>query len=160
MTIADIMITPDQTPENASKIPAHQLVYSHLRTLILFGDLAPGQAVTIQGLTSLLNAGMTPVREALRRLIAEGALIHQGNRRVVVPTLSAANIEELGFVRETLEPELARRATSRMTPEVLERLTQIDALLNSAIERGDIGEYLTQNYQFHSRFTPALMRRL
>ena len=36
-----------------------------------------------------------------------------------------------------------------MTPEVLERLTQIDALLNSAIERGDIGEYLTQNYQFH-----------
>jgi len=149
MTIADIMITPDQTPENASKIPAHQLVYSHLRTLILFGDLAPGQAVTIQGLTSLLNAGMTPVREALRRLIAEGALIHQGNRRVVVPTLPAANIQELGFIRETLEPELARRATSRMTPEVLERLTQIDALLNSAIERGDIGEYLTQNYQFH-----------
>ena len=151
MIPTDVKISPDLAQDIASKIPAHQHVYAHLRTLILFGDLAPGQAVTIQGLTSLLNAGMTPVREALRRLIAEGALIHQGNRRVFVPTLTAADTQELGFIRKTLEPELARRATSRMTPEVLDQLTSIDALLNSAIARGDIGEYLTQNYQFHEQ---------
>ena len=77
------VITPTNPflgPETG-KMPAHQAVYEKLRVMILFGDLAPGQPVTIQGLTDQLNVGMTPVREALRRLIAEGALTHQGNRR-------------------------------------------------------------------------------
>lgn len=133
-----------------ARIPAHQHVYQQLRSQILFGDLAPGQPVTIQGLTTALDAGMTPVREALRRLIAEGALDHQGNRRVSVPVLSAKDVEELGFMRKSLETELAKRATALMTNDVLESLKQIDSALNTAILRGDIGEYLTQNYRFHS----------
>ena len=55
---------------NERKIPAHETVYRKLRDLVLFGEIAPGQAVTIQGLTDQLDAGMTPVREAIRRLIA------------------------------------------------------------------------------------------
>ena len=132
------------------KIPAHQRVYEQLRAMILFGDLAPGQAVTIQGLTDALEAGMTPVREALRRLIAEGALTHQGNRRVSVPLLTPAGVEELGFMRLALEPELTRRAAGRMTPARLARLGEIDAELNTAISKGDISGYLTQNYRFHT----------
>jgi DNA-binding GntR family transcriptional regulator len=132
------------------KVPAHQHVYEKLRSQILFGDLAPGQAVTIQGLIATLGAGMTPVREALRRLIAEGALVHQGNRRVSVPVLSSDCLQELGFMRQTLEVELARRAAQRMSTETLETLKQIDDALNLAILRGDIGEYLTRNYQFHA----------
>ena len=54
------------------KQPAHESVYQGLRQMILGGDFAPGQAVTIQGLVELLGAGMTPVREAIRRLISEG----------------------------------------------------------------------------------------
>ena len=138
------------SPDNPVKVPAHQHVYARLRNVILFGDLAPGQPVTIQGLTNLLDAGMTPVREALRRLIAEGALIHQGNRRVSVPTLTADDVSEMAFIRKALEPELARKAAESMTPEALTFLTEIDAALNGAIDRGDIGEYLKYNYQFHS----------
>lgn len=67
--------------------PAHQQVYGRLRAKVLFGDLAPGQPVTIKGLVDDLGAGMTPVREALRRLTAEGALEFQGNRRICVPVL-------------------------------------------------------------------------
>jgi DNA-binding GntR family transcriptional regulator len=132
------------------KVPAHQHVYEQLRRQILFGDLAPGQAVTIQGLITTLGAGMTPVREALRRLIAEGALVHQGNRRVSVPVLSTDCLKELGFMRQALETELARRAALRMSTETLETLKQIDNALNLAILRGDIGEYLTRNYHFHT----------
>lgn len=146
------------TPLHATasgKTPAHQHVHEQLRGMILFGDLAPGQAVTIQGLAATLEAGMTPVREALRRLIAEGALTHQGNRRVSVPLLSADCMDELGFMRLTLEPELTRRATMRMTPDHLAQLQQIDTALNTAIATGDVGGYLTHNYQFHTAIYDA-----
>lgn len=138
-----------------AKIPAHQQVYEQLRVMILFGDLAPGQAVTIQGLIETLGAGMTPVREALRRLIAEGALIHQGNRRVSVPDLTADCLDELHFMRRTLELELTRRAALRMTPDCLDRLRACDGDLNTAIALGDIGGYLTHNYKFHSQVYAA-----
>ncbi len=150
MTLSDARPMSDLPLDIPTKIPAHQHVYEQLRMLILFGDLAPGQPVTIQGLTTTLSAGMTPVREALRRLIAEGALTHQGNRRVSVPILTEAGVDELHFVRKTLEPELTRRAALRMTPQSLARLSQIDTALNAAIGRGDIGAYLERNYSFHA----------
>ena len=123
----------------AVKTPIHQHVYERLRKMILFGDLAPGQGVTIQGLTAALDAGMTPVREAIRRLISEGALTHLGNRRVTVPELTHAGLEELGFMRETLEPELTKRAANRMTDGRLNALHDCDNALNLAIDRGDVG---------------------
>jgi DNA-binding GntR family transcriptional regulator len=62
---------PSETPPKlAVKIPTHQAVFLHLREAVLFGDLKPGQAVTIQGLTTMLDAGITPVREALHPLSA------------------------------------------------------------------------------------------
>ena len=150
MSIA-LLPSPNPFGGNASeKVPVHQQVYEQLRGMILFGDLAPGQAVTIQGLTESLGAGMTPVREALRRLVAEGALTLQGNRRVSVPLLTPDGLEELGFMRKSLESELTRRATTRMGDADLTMLRECDADLNSAIDQGDVGGYLTQNYRFHS----------
>ena len=58
------------------KIPTHEVTYGRLRDMVLFGRLQPGQPVTIQGLIRDLESGMTPVREAIRRLTAEGALLH------------------------------------------------------------------------------------
>ena len=102
--------------------PAHETVYRQLRESILFGELAPGQPVTIQGIADMLGAGMTPVREAIRRLTAEGALEFQGNRRVCVPQLTAGNVSELIFARQSIEPQLAMRATERATDPDLLRL--------------------------------------
>lgn len=133
------------------RLPAHELIYRQLRDLVLFGDLAPGQAVTIQGLTDRLGAGMTPVREAIRRLIAEGALEFQGNRRVTVPRLSASHISELILARQWLDPHLTLRATERATLEDLDALTAMDAALDRAIGTGDLRAYLELNYRFHKR---------
>jgi DNA-binding GntR family transcriptional regulator len=133
------------------KLPVHEQVYRALRAQILFGDLAPGQAVTIQGLAGSLGVGMTPVREALRRLISEGALTFQGNRRVSVPALTRSDVEEMIFVRKSIETELARRATINMTEDRIAELGQIDEALDDAIEAGDVAGYLHHNYRFHSR---------
>jgi len=78
---------PHFMTEHLANLPNHERAYRRLRGMILYGDLAPGQAVTIQGLVERLASGMTPVREAIRRLTAEGALTLQGNRRLCVPVL-------------------------------------------------------------------------
>ena len=130
--------------------PAHEQVYQDLRARILFGELAPGQQVTIQGLADALGSGMTPVREAIRRLISDGALDFRDNRRVAVPVLSHSDLEQIGFARKALETELTRRAAVRIGPEVLLRLEDADARLDRAIAAGDVAGYLRLNYRFHA----------
>ena len=141
----------DTKAAEAGKRPAHESVYEELRRQILFGDLAPGQPVTIQGIAQTLGAGMTPVREAIRRLISTGALTMMGNRRVTVPVLTDHCIEELDFMRRNLEPELAGRAVAYITSDELIELADEDSLLNQAIARGDISAYLAHNYRFHTK---------
>ena len=131
------------------KLPTHELVYQRLREMVLFGDIAPGQAVTIQGLIDRLGVGMTPVREAIRRLTAEGALQAQGNRRIVVPELAVSDLEQLAFARLAIEPRLAELAIKYLTDRDILEIERIDSALNAAIETGDVTGYLQQNYRFH-----------
>ncbi|MDA7964557.1 GntR family transcriptional regulator [Ruegeria sp.] len=135
--------------EDDQKRPAHELVYQTLRSQILYGELVPGQPVTIQGLTDSLGVGMTPVREAIRRLISDGALVFQGNRRVSVPLLSDADVEQMIFARISIESELSRRATTNMTADEVDDLERIDLRLDQTIADGDVGGYLRLNHRFH-----------
>lgn len=134
---------------DSRKIPSHEVTYARLRDMILFGHLAPGAPVTIQGLITDLGAGMTPVREAIRRLTAEGALLPQGNRRVAVPELSAELLEQVAFARLAIEPKLAELAASRLAPAQIDRLETIDGAVNRAIEAGKLPDYLAANHAFH-----------
>jgi DNA-binding GntR family transcriptional regulator len=131
------------------KIPTHEVTYARLRDLILFGHLEPGAPVTIQGLVADLGAGMTPVREAIRRLTAEGALEPQGNRRVAVPRLTAATLDQLAFARLSIEPRLAELACARLTAPLIAQLSALDSAVDRAIAAGDIPGYLASNHAFH-----------
>ena len=135
--------------EDSRKIPSHEVTYARLRDMILFGVLEPGQPVTIQGLTAGLEAGMTPVREAIRRLAAEGALLPQGNRRVTVPRLNASDLDQVAFARLTIEPRLAELAAGAVTPALIDRLTEIDSRVDAAILADDVSGYLQSNHAFH-----------
>lgn len=135
--------------EEDRKIPSHEVTYARLRDMILYGHLAPGAPVTIQGLIADLGAGMTPVREAIRRLTAEGALLPQGNRRVAVPQLSSEMLDQVAFARLAIEPKLAELAGARLTPAQIDRLEAIDGKVNRAIEAGSLSDYLAANHAFH-----------
>ncbi len=131
------------------KVPTHEVTYVQLRDMVLTGGLAPGQAVTIQGLIRDLGAGMTPVREAIRRLTAEGALQLHGNRRVSVPNLTPALLDEIAFARLTIEPKIAELAAPRLSEQAISLLAQIDEAINDAIRDDDIPAYLSGNHRFH-----------
>jgi DNA-binding GntR family transcriptional regulator len=134
---------------SARKIPSHELTYARLRDMVLFGRLEPGQPVTIQGLCADLDAGMTPVREAIRRLTAEAALTPQGNRRVSVPVLSQRDVDQLAFARLAIEPHLVDLAAARVTPGLIARLAAMDAQVDRAIAAGHVSDYLEGNHAFH-----------
>ena len=131
------------------KVPSHEVTYARLRDMILYGHLAPGQPVTIQGLIQDLGAGMTPVREAIRRLTAEGALLPQGNRRVAVPPMTLSMLEQVAFARLTIEPKLAELAAAHVTPALIAGLEAADEEVNRAIGTGNIPAYLAANHAFH-----------
>lgn len=128
---------------------SHEGVYRALRVSIMHGELEPGQSVTIRGLASMFGVSMTPARDAIRRLSAEGALSISSTGRVATPELSNDRIEELASIRALLEPELASRALPRAHLNLLERLSNINSLIDQAIVKDDAVDYIRRNLEFH-----------
>lgn len=131
------------------KIPEHEAIYLRVRDAIMFGELVPGQSVTIQGLTEMIGAGMTPAREAIRRLTSEGALVALGNRRIEVPRLSSDALSELQFARCAIEPKLAEMALNGRNEQLARKLRHIDDKLDQSIATGSVEGYLRHNHDFH-----------
>ncbi|SDK22371.1 GntR family transcriptional regulator [Aliiruegeria lutimaris] len=128
---------------------AHDRIYRTMRTRIMHGELLPGQALTLRGIAKDFGVSMTPVREALRRLVAEGALMLSASGRVSTPELTAERIEELAALRALLEPELASRALPRAHMALIERLQSINANIATVNARPDASVYIKTNLEFH-----------
>jgi DNA-binding GntR family transcriptional regulator len=134
-------------PQDTSS--AHDRLYRALRQQILHGELMPGQALTLRGLGKAHGVSMTPAREALRRLVAEGALTLSSSGRVATPELSNERLEELAALRALIEPELASRALPRAHLALIDRLTAINANIAEAVAKHDAVGYIRSNLEFH-----------
>jgi len=136
-------------PTETGAAVAHDRVYRALRTRIMHGEVAPGQAMTLRGLGAEFGVSMTPAREAVRRLVSEGALFLSASGRVSTPELSNERIEELAAIRALLEPELSARALPRAHPALIERMETINASISQAVARRDAEAYIRRNLEFH-----------
>lgn len=141
-----ITAAPRPQPEAGA---AHERVYRTLRTQIMHGELNPGEALTIRGIGKKFDVSMTPAREAVRRLAAEGALTLSSSGRVSAPDLSPERIEELAALRSLLEPELAARALPRAHLALIDRLRTINARVSEFVAKQDAVGYLRTNLEFH-----------
>lgn len=115
----------------------------------MHGDIAPGQALTLRGIGKEYGVSMTPARESVRRLVAEGALTLSSSGRVSTPELSNERIEELAALRSLIEVELASRALPRAHMALIERLQTINAAVGDAAMRQDAVAYIRTNLEFH-----------
>ena len=141
------MSTSDRRQEPT--LPAHERVYRTYRSRIMSGAIAPGVALTIRGIAAEFSVSMTPAREAMRRLAAEGALNLSASGRISTPVLTNDRIEELASLRALLEPELASRALRRAHSALIERMEDINAGIDKQIANGDAGGYIRSNLEFH-----------
>ena len=152
-------ISPRLADPNAA---AHERLYRSLRQQVMHGELAPGQAMTLRGLAAQFGVSMTPAREAVRRLVAEGALTMSSSGRVSTPELTPERIEELAAIRAMLEPEMAARALPRAHFALIDRLAAINAMNQEAVIAQDAVGYVRTNLEFHRTLylraqTPAML---
>jgi DNA-binding GntR family transcriptional regulator len=123
--------------------------YGALKQGLISGKFDPGEVLVIRKLAELYGISATPVREALQRLVAEGALELRNNRSVAVPTLSAATFEELVSVRCAMEGLAGARAAPRMAEATLSTMRGLLADMDKAIAGRQSRRYLTLNEKFH-----------
>ncbi|WP_407493774.1 GntR family transcriptional regulator [Pseudooceanicola sp. MF1-13] len=134
---------PDPSPA------AHERVYRGLRTRIMHGEIPPGEALTLRGIGKEYGVSMTPARETVRRLVAEGALTLSASGRVSTPEITNDRIEELAALRALLEVELASRALPRAHIALIDRLQTINGTISEMVERHDAVGYIRTNLEFH-----------
>jgi DNA-binding GntR family transcriptional regulator len=128
---------------------AHDRVYRSLRARIMHGEIEPGEALTLRGIAKAHGVSMTPARETVRRLAAEGALQMSSSGRISTPALSNERIEELATLRALLEPELASRALPRAHFALIDRLEAINQGVSQMVARQDASGYIRMNLEFH-----------
>ena len=145
-----MLIQPTPTPPRTEATPAaHDRVYRTLRARIMHGEFDPGTALTLRGIGRDFGVSMTPAREAVRRLVAEGALTLSSSGRVATPELTNERIEELAAVRALIETELASRALPRVHAALIDRLAAINGTIAEVTAKGDATGYIRANLDFH-----------
>ncbi|MEI9850562.1 MAG: GntR family transcriptional regulator [Sphingomonas sp.] len=123
--------------------------YAQLRQALITGRFEPGENVTVKLLAEQLGSGIMPVREAVQRLVAEGALVNLPSGRVCVPALTRAEFDEIIEIRLLLEPYCCRKAAAHMDDRVMAELRTLQARLQRAAEGEGAEAALWANYQFH-----------
>lgn len=144
-------IQPQSSAEKLTDLglPAHEALYRQLKIRIMSGQFDPGQPLTLRGLAAEYGVSMTPAREAVRRLMAEGALKLSTSGRISVSRQTNERIEELAALRVLLETELASRALSRAHGALIDRMEEINRQIRIAIRSNDPVNYVSLNLDFH-----------
>ncbi|HUA76552.1 MAG TPA: GntR family transcriptional regulator [Acetobacteraceae bacterium] len=124
-------------------------VYRRIREMILNGEIEPGQTVTIPGLSAAFQVSAMPVREALRRLMAEQALMVVSGRSVGIPALTRARLADLRRVRREVEGLAIAWAAERIGADELRRLADMVHAMQRAADERDGRRYVPANHDFH-----------
>lgn len=124
-------------------------LYQQIREALLAGRFQPGERLKIRDLAAAWGTSPMPVRGALQRLVAEGALEGEPQRSVRVPAMTRERFQQLFEVRLSLEGLAVELAASRISPAEMEQLHGCIERMEVALEQRDVQAYLADNSQFH-----------
>jgi DNA-binding GntR family transcriptional regulator len=123
--------------------------YIGLKHMVLAGGFKPGEAVTLRALATRLAIGDTPVREAVKRLISEGAFEALPNRSARVPVMNRREIQQILDLRILLESNAAALAAQNITLHQIEELRVLHKQMGAAVAADDSPIYGELNMAFH-----------
>jgi DNA-binding GntR family transcriptional regulator len=130
-------------------VPNSERVYRGLREQILTGALPPLARLVELQVAQQYDVSRTPVREALKRLVAEGMVIADPLRGMVVRDVDPAEVDDIYIIREVLDGLAARLAAERATPTDLTRLHLLMELMRESAQSQRWEAVVQTNIKFH-----------
>lgn len=122
---------------------------SHVRELIVSGQLHSGQFIRPEAVAEGLGISATPAREGLLQLQTEGFLSVEPRRGFMVTALSSDDIRDIYDAQALLGGELTARVAATITPTTVDELERIQDALEHAAAANDFDEEERLNHQFH-----------
>lgn len=138
-----------QVIDEAPRETAHARIYRVLKEALITGQYRPGQAISIRFLADQFDVSATPVREVLKRLESDHALVKGSNRALMVPQLSIGELKDLCSLRMSTEGLVTEMAAQRITAQELEEVSRIYQAMEAALQATDMDRYLRLNWEFH-----------
>ncbi|MDU8911651.1 GntR family transcriptional regulator [Aestuariicoccus sp. MJ-SS9] len=138
-----------------SRVPLHEQVAGEIRSMIVAGDLAPGEKVRVSELAEELDVSLTPMREALKILDKENLVELTTNRGARVSEITVEGTRSLFEVISRLESLAAELAAERITADELAVLEDLHARMRDCHETGDLPGYFDLNRQIHDLVVEA-----
>jgi DNA-binding GntR family transcriptional regulator len=141
--------------ESATRPQLSAVVARFVRNRIFDGSYAAGEYVRLDQLAAELGISVTPVREALFQLRAEGLLDQKLHRGFVVLPVTGRDITDVSDVQAHIGGELAARAATKITDEQVRELESIQAQLEAAYSSDDHERAVRLNHDFHRAINVA-----
>jgi len=126
-------------------------VLSRVKEFIMKGRYVPGQRIVIDTLAKELCVSVTPVREALHHLAAEGLVSVEPRKGFTVKKWEPKEIEDLLYLRMYLEKLATRLFIERASERDIEELSMIVKQMDSAVQSSDLEALTMFNSQFHNK---------
>ena len=137
--------------EKAQRISLTMQVENSLKGALITGSLKPGARLITKEIADKLGTSITPVREALLRLVSAGALQATPAQAFLVPEVTLERYNEINAIRKQLEPMAVAAACQNMTETKLDALRALSDNFSTAMHQGDVQKAIHANRVF--RFT-------
>ncbi len=124
-------------------------VYDRIRSDIRQGVFTPGEPLTIRALAGRFGTSEMPVREAIKRLVAEKALAQQSNRTFKIPAVSAERFGDVMPIRVMVEGRATELAARLADAVLIDGLRRSNEAMKAALSRSDAIGILQHNQTFH-----------
>lgn len=136
-----------QTSDLGAGASSSDVIHDALRTAIIRGEIGEGETLRQDSIAKMFNVSRIPVREALKRLEAQGLVTSVRYKGVVVTPLSQSEIEEIFEFRAMVEPELLKFSVPNMTEK---SLAHAQSLCDAFANEPDASRWGDLNRLFHS----------
>lgn len=129
--------------------PLREIVYEELKMQILTGKIVPGTRMMEVELAEDMGVSRTPIREAIRKLEKDGLVTIEPRKGAYASQISTDDMVDILEVRQNMEGLAAFFAASRMRPEQLHVLREVEEAYNKAVEEGNTADMIRYDSKFH-----------
>ncbi|WP_312947083.1 GntR family transcriptional regulator [Superficieibacter sp.] len=137
--------------EKAHRMSLTMQVEVSLKSALIIGALKPGARLITKEIANQLGTSITPVREALLRLVSSGALTATPAQAFLVPQLTLERYDEINHIRKNLEGMAAAMAAAQVTSENIRELRHLCEAFVEHRQAGNVEQALRAHHKFRFR---------